>query len=64
MGTIQITIQKTAKQGVPEMAKTYNTAFEGSLNDLKSLQEAVDTAVEKILWNKSGNKTIEEKQAV
>jgi len=62
--TIQITIQKTAKPGAPEMAKTYNTAFEGDLKDLKDLQNDIDAAIEKILWNKAGNKHSDAKQAI
>ena len=64
--TIQITVQKTGKQGVPEMAKAYNTAFEGDLNDLKRLQTDIDAAIEKILWDKQGVKPsgIKNEQAV
>jgi ribosome recycling factor len=61
---IQITIQKTAKPGEPEMAKTYNTAFEGNMNDLKRVQNHLDNEIEKILWDKKSNKTIDEEQAV
>ena len=60
---IQITIQKTAKPGEPEMAKTYNTAFEGNMNDLKRVQNHLDNEIEKILWDKKADKP-EEKQAV
>jgi hypothetical protein len=60
MSTIQITIQKTAKAGVPEMAKTYNTAFEGNLNDLKRVQNHLDNEIEKILWDKGAAKPVEE----
>lgn len=59
MGSIQITIQKLIKQGTPEMAKTYNTAFEGDLTDLKALQKDVDASIEKILWERQSNKPIE-----
>lgn len=64
MGLIQITIQRNTTKGEAEMAKTYNTAFEGDLNELRRLQSDVDAAIDKILWDKKDIKPIEKKQAV
>lgn len=60
MAIIQITIQRVAKGA--EMAKTYNTAFEGDLTDLKQVQTDIDASVERILWDKGGIK--EEKRSI
>lgn len=49
MSVIQITIQRTSKAGTKEVAKTYNTAFEGELSELVALQVEVDRAISEII---------------
>ena len=60
MSVIQITIQRTTTKGQPEMAKMYNSAFEGDMVDLKTLQNDVDASIERILYDKKANKPIVE----
>lgn len=62
MSVIQITIQRTTTKGQPEMAKTYNSAFEGGMADLKTLQNDVDASIERILYDKKANKPIVEEK--
>lgn len=62
MSVIQITIQKTMAKGQPDMAKVYNSAFEGDMVDLKTLQNDVDASIERILYDKKANKPIVEEK--
>lgn len=61
MSVIQITIQRTTTKGQPEMAKMYNSAFEGSMADLRALQNDVDASIERILYEKEAYKPVQEK---
>jgi hypothetical protein len=58
MSVIQITIQRTTTKGQPEMAKMYNSAFEGDIIDLKTLQNDVDASIERILYGKEALKPL------
>lgn len=62
MSVIQITIQRTTTKGQPDMAKVYNSAFEGDMVDLKTLQNDVDASIERILYDKKANKPIVEEK--
>ena len=62
MSVIQITIQRTTTKGQPEMAKMYNSAFEGGMADLKTLQNDVDASIERILYSKEALKPITKEQ--
>ncbi len=60
--TIQITLQRPVSKGSNEQGKKFDFAFEGNLTDFEVLQRGINEVVEKILWDKQDNKTVETKE--